>query len=557
MPQSQPLRIGILVDSEQVATWQYQLLERLISSRSAEVVLTVVRQNHQTPDSESNRGHFGYRLLLQYLRWDHRRFRGKGDPFALRELRDLQASFDTIFVQPQTSQWIDTFSDHDVEEIKNHNLDIIIRLGFRILHGDILNAARYGVWSYHHGDNSINRGGPPGFWEVYENQNCIGLTLQLLNEELDDGLVLAKSILATDKFSVNRTKESVYWRSTDVLPRKIRELHLLGADAFFEKIESENAYIDFYDRPLLTLKNLSIRESLGFIATNFLQYLRHAVFLRRYEEKWVLYFHLAEELSTSAWQFRRLESPNDRYWADPHVVAKDDYFYIFVEEFIYKTDKGRIAVLTLDKTGQLLDTKTVLELPYHLSYPSMFQYQDQWYMIPETCENRTIELYRCADFPHVWEPAGVLMDNVDAVDTSLYFHGGKWWMFTTMCDNDGENRFDELFIFSSDSPLSNRWEPHPMNPVVSDVRSGRPGGALFEHDGALYRPAQDCSKDYGYAMSVQRVVELTDSTYKEYTTTKLLPDWSKGLYGTHTLAYTPGITVIDARTHLKRRSVSK
>jgi len=552
---NKPLRIGILVDSERVPYWQYNLLEKTLSGSYAELVLTVVRKNDGSGAEASTKPGLGQRLLYKYLNWD-RRFKGNVDPFATTDLNGLNASYKTMEVSPETTKWSDRFLKQDVETIKSYDLDVVIRLGFRILRGDILNVAKHGVWSYHHGDNASNRGGPPAFWEIYQRRSRTGLTLQVLSEELDGGMVIAKSITATDKFSVNRTKEGIYWRSTDVLPRKLRELHRDGPDTFFEKVEAENKEAGFYDQPLLSLSNLSTADCLRFVGTNSMQYLRYAIHRKRFEEKWVLYFSLADELSTSMRHFQRLESPDDRYWADPFVVAKNDQFYIFVEEYMYDTRKGRVAVVELDATGKLIGSKTVIDRPYHFSYPSLFEFENELYMVPESAENRTIEVYRCTEFPYVWEPVCNLMEDIAAVDTTIFNKDGKWWMLTSICDNPGGNKNDELFVFSSDSPLSQDWQSHPMNPVVSDVRKGRSGGPVFNYHGSTYRPAQNCSVDYGYAMSVQKIEVLTDTQYSESLVSEVEPDWDADISGVHTLAYTPGITVVDARTYIKKGRIS-
>ena len=70
--------------------------------------------------------------------------------------------------------------------LRIHNLDVAISFGFRILKGRALRIAKHGVWSYHHGDNHINRGGPAGFWEVLEGSPVIGSVLQVLDEDLDN-----------------------------------------------------------------------------------------------------------------------------------------------------------------------------------------------------------------------------------------------------------------------------------------------------------------------------------------------------------------------------------
>ena len=65
------------------------------------------------------------------------------------------------------------FTDKDLSLISNHNLDCIIRCGSGILKGEVLNLTEFGVISFHHGDNRVNRGGPSGFWQVFKSTKFI------------------------------------------------------------------------------------------------------------------------------------------------------------------------------------------------------------------------------------------------------------------------------------------------------------------------------------------------------------------------------------------------
>ena len=94
---------------------------------------------------------------------------------------------------------MDYFSEANCKEIKNLKLDVLLRHEFRIIKGKILNIPKYGIWSFHHGDNDINRGGPPGFWEIMFNQSVTGVTLQILNDKLDGGNVIEKGFYPTKK----------------------------------------------------------------------------------------------------------------------------------------------------------------------------------------------------------------------------------------------------------------------------------------------------------------------------------------------------------------------
>jgi hypothetical protein len=135
---------------------------------------------------------------------------------------------------------------------------------------------------------------------------------------------------------------------------------------------------------------------------------------------WMLLYAFETGWPTALEHFTPLVPPADRYWADPHVVHVNGRYYVFLEEFMYETRRGHIAVLELDEAGRVTPPVTVLERPYHLSYPHLFRWEDTHYLIPETRANRTIEVYRCLAFPQLWERHAVLMHNVEAVDTTLF-----------------------------------------------------------------------------------------------------------------------------------------
>ena len=95
---------------------------------------------------------------------------------------------------------VHTFSGEDIKKLGEQRFDLLIRCGSGILRGDILRASRFGVISFHHGDNRINRGGPAGFWEVFYKQSKSGFVIQQLTEELDGGNVLLRGAFPTKNY---------------------------------------------------------------------------------------------------------------------------------------------------------------------------------------------------------------------------------------------------------------------------------------------------------------------------------------------------------------------
>jgi len=263
-------------------------------------------------------------------------------------------------------------------------------------------------------------------------------------------------------------------------------------------------------------------------------------------DQWILMFHLRGDFSSSLWRYQKILPPIDHFWADPHVIYRDNTYYIFFEDYLYSTDKGHIALITMDEQGNYSEPEAVLDLPYHLSYPFVFEHNGEDYMIPETMDNGTIELYKCTDFPRQWEFQMNLIEGINAVDATLHFHDNLWWMFVTVTETDGASNWDELSLYYSEELLSDNWTPHRLNPVVSDCKLARPAGQLFIDNGILYRPSQNCSNHYGYGFNLNEVEHLSVDDYREKLVSAVEPNWEKAILGTHTFNRCHNLHVIDA-----------
>ena len=99
---------------------------------------------------------------------------------------------------------------------------------------------------------------------------------------------------------------------------------------------------------------------------------------------------------------------------------------------MYEQDRAHIAVLEVDRERAVGAPMTVLERPYHLSYPFVFAWQGCHYLVPETGANGTVELYRCLSFPDKWELQTVLLEAENPRDATLVEAHGKWWMFVNL-----------------------------------------------------------------------------------------------------------------------------
>src|SRR5580765_3138901 len=206
-----PLRVCLLLDSPKLSGFFARIIEDIQASNFSNLELLVYRKAHPTsaaanptrsPLNNLMRRLFDSKLRKRtlyrlYLDLIDKRMKQANHPLDKRDCSDLLAGIDRIDVEPIGQKFVHRFPDEALEQIRAKKLDVLIRFGFNILHGDILKAARYGVWSYHHGDNDFYRGGPAHFWELHEGSPLSGVILQVLTEELDGGLVLCKSLFTT------------------------------------------------------------------------------------------------------------------------------------------------------------------------------------------------------------------------------------------------------------------------------------------------------------------------------------------------------------------------
>lgn len=512
------------------------LVGRLKGSRAAEAARRAVWRDP----------HEGFR---RYQSWDLAQHHCEPDAFRPLDLRPLLAEVPLIVPTVKRTRYRDRFSLADIEAIRAHEPDVLLRFGFRILTGDVLDVAPCGVWSFHHGDNRHYRGGPALFWEIYEGQDVCGTILQRLSEKLDQGRVLYRSTSAVLRDSHFLTSNYAYWKSAAFVGRCLSRLHALGPEGF--EAESEERFGCQGEGPLY--RTPTNRQMLRFFAQqvgySFAQTRERG---RNGRQHWEILWRPRSAGAPSLWQspdpegFRALRPPPGRFWADPFLVEEAGETWLFCEEYSYASELGRIVALRLDAPDPEASARTVLEAPHHLSNPHVFRYQGQLYMTPEAAMSGGVELYRCVEFPDRWEHERTLLD-VTARDPVIYADEEALWLFVEVRE-EGAAGSDELCAYRAES-LHGPWTPHPLNPVVSDVTRARPGGRVQTQDGRLIRLGQDCSRGYGYALQVAEITTLRPDAYEERPLRALPPDLF-GAAGLHAYDQCQGYEVVDVRRWL-------
>jgi hypothetical protein len=250
---------------------------------------------------------------------------------------------------------------------------------------------------------------------------------------------------------------------------------------------------------------------------------------------------ISDQPRDGSWMFQRHPNNAGSYFADPFVFARDGRHYLFVEEYLFAPKKGVISLITIERDGTVSPSRVILERPYHLSYPFVFERDGEIYMIPETGAARRIELYRAERFPDLWALHSILIDNIAAYDATFCEHGGRLWLFMAT-GHWQSSSWDILEIYHA-IKLEGPWMPMTGNPVLIDPTATRPGGSMFRCSGELWRPAQDSSVIYGGKLPLCRVDELTSEKFRQTTISYLAPGPS--LSGVHTLNCADGLETVD------------
>lgn len=195
--------------------------------------------------------------------------------------------------------------------------------------------------------------------------------------------------------------------------------------------------------------------------------------------------------------------------ADPFLIYENSTFYMFFEVFNSITTKGQIGLAESNDGINWSYKQIVLNEPFHLAYPCVFKYNNDYYMIPDTGEIRSVRLYKANNFPYNWSYEKTIIDGWYLVDSTIFYYNGIWWLFTQSFIDSS------LHLFFSDSPLD-IWTEHSQSPVISqDQNISRPGGNVIIYNNQIYRYTQDNYLSYGIQVWVFEITTLTRDDYKE------------------------------------------
>ncbi len=527
------IKLGIILEAYLVPNWVHYLVGKLNECGAIDLVLVVLNSDAKAV-VRSNSDPILFRLWTAFDRWSRRH---KADALQLQDWRVLLKDCSIPVIELQTGD-LNHSSEIDTALIKAANCDLLLYLGNGTPEDEILTCAHLGMWSVQQGSLCGAAGVPGQFWDMYEGNRITRHGPLVIEQKQNRTRTVYRSSIVTNFLSLTLNQNTASWEIAEALVRRLSDTEVLRTGM---QVCSDTGV---YPPTSLSFDNAHMA---GFLVQWAIRTMRHEVRKRLFREQWSMV--LQPNVDTSKVDFehniKSVRPPKDRFYADPFVIKKNGRNYLFFEDYRFSSQKGMISCCEVDAEGNCSEPCVVLERKYHLSYPFLFTWREELYMIPETRDNGTIEMYRTTKFPYTWVLEDVLMSDVAATDSTLLHYQDKWWLFTAgMSEHASPN--DTLWLFFAESPMG-PWTAHPKNPIVSDPSHARPAGSLFFNNGELIRPGQDCSKGYGYAVHLHRVSVLSETDYQESLLLSVSPDQIIGSRGIHTFNQNAELRVIDSK----------
>jgi beta-xylosidase len=198
--------------------------------------------------------------------------------------------------------------------------------------------------------------------------------------------------------------------------------------------------------------------------------------------------------------------------ADPFMVKVEQTWYMFFEIYNQQTRKGEIGLAVSQDAVKWDYQQIVLAEKFHLSYPYVFVWMNEYYMIPETGEAKSIRLYKASKFPTHWTFVDNLVSGSVFLDPSIFRYDNRWWLFV---ETNPHAKYDTLRLYYADE-LTGPWIEHPKSPIINgNPHIARPAGRVVVMHDRIIRYTQDCYPFYGMQVRAFEITELTPTNYQE------------------------------------------
>ena len=553
MKQMQKLKIGLMLDTKRsLQDWEINLFQNLLNSKYCEIKLIIADKKKTVKSiffskltNKFLQGNLLLSIILKFIKTFEKKFTKKKRKENEIKLSNSLNKIKILKPDYIKKKYVDLFSNNECKKIEQYNLDLILRRDFRILKGEILNSAKYGVWSLHHGDNDSYRGLAPGFWEVYNNEPTTGVTLQILNDTLDGGDIIDKGYFGT-KFFWKHNEDFIKEKSVIIILKNLKKLFYKRNKLNIKKSKNKKTVKYYKDPTSINLIIYILKKYPFFLIKKIFKTL---FFLRLFCNKWKIC-----EISGKSYLNLKMEGMNIlkksffEYWADPFFIQNKKKNFLFFENFEIIKNKGKISYGEI-VDGKIINIKDALNTNYHLSYPSIFKIKNNFFMIPESSKKKHVEIWISKKFPHNWKLYKKIFRNESWADINIFFSkNGDKWLFGNKSSDKYLDHNSELYIYKILDNNFNNLKPHKLNPVIIDSRIARNAGKIFyNRKGEMIRPSQiNIKEKYGYGININVIKKLNLEEYEEKTIKTFIPEKNFNVKGMHHISTSEDKIYIDA-----------
>ena len=252
--------------------------------------------------------------------------------------------------------------------------------------------------------------------------------------------------------------------------------------------------------------------------------------LRRTSQDWPIEYNTP---------FQTLKGEKGYWYADSLLFENDNKHYLFCEAFNVKEQKGEIAVSVLED-GNWSIPQVIISNNYHMSYPCVFKYGNDIFMIPESQENNTLELYKSEAFPFQWKKVANLAEGEKYADATVFGYNEELYIITY------KSKERNAILFKLSIP---NYTIKQIKDIHYTDNIGRPAGTIIRVENKVYRPSQDCRNTYGERVLWNKII--FDGGYEEVNlidgidNKNVLIEGKKGVDKIHTFSRAGSYEAID------------
>ncbi len=528
------LRLGILVDSvAALSPWETRLFDTICRDERFELVV-VLTSAFDAPSRATRQSSFtdrAFKLDAALL--------ARAPEHDAAAFEDALTKTKVWLVTPANAKPGGSVSAETAAAVSNLALDVLLVHGLDDLSTLLSQHAKFGAWWLQHAGQRLNATATGQALACIQPGPLVTVRLMALTASHNTPRVLNSASFNTERtlaITLTRTAEksvSLVWRA------------LLRLVATQQLIFEKDGPVETGQWPSHSSGTLQYGRSLaqgvsGKIAKKIAQR------AGRYHMRWSLFFGAGSFDPQKLAQTNEAIPAPGEFWADPFLIEKNGQMFVFFENYIYGTGRGKISV-GVYRDQKLHVLGDALDLPYHLSFPFVFEHEGDIYMMPEICEAKRVEIWKAVEFPLKWQRHATALEGQSVADPVLLNDEGRWWLFANISTTPFEDHCNELHVFEVDGPALKQVKPHPLNPVVIGSDTARNAGRIVRRDGKLLRLSQNNSHGiYGYGLNVMEITQLDAANYQERRVLAVEPTFKLGLIGCHHLDQCGGIFVVDA-----------